>query len=157
MRRRRGISRRDSAIVADKVKVFKEENYLANWNKVRDFLVCLITTLFRFALGNWLVLEMAEAILVNGISEISKKIGSLAGREVSLMWGVKGELKKLQKNAYGLKLQEAVDWVVKNRLDGQAGMIAVSSEGEVAYGFNNNAMFIGCATEDEFIEVGIWE
>ncbi|KAK9137894.1 hypothetical protein Sjap_008488 [Stephania japonica] len=42
---------------------------------------------------------MAEAILVNGISEILKKIGSLAGREVSLMWGVKGELKKLQKTA----------------------------------------------------------
>ncbi|KAK9138216.1 hypothetical protein Sjap_008810 [Stephania japonica] len=37
----------------------------------------------------------------------------------------------------GLKLQEAVDWVVKNRLDGQAGMIVVSSEGEVAYGFNS--------------------
>ncbi|KAK9103177.1 hypothetical protein Sjap_020431 [Stephania japonica] len=47
----------------------------------------------------------------------------------------------------GLKLQEAVDWVVKNRLDGQAGMIVVSSEGEVAYGFNSNAMFRGCATE----------
>ncbi|KAK9144151.1 hypothetical protein Sjap_004054 [Stephania japonica] len=57
----------------------------------------------------------------------------------------------------GLKLQEAVDWVVKNRLDWQAGMIAVSSEGEVAYGFNSNAMFRGCATEDGFVEVGIWE
>ncbi|KAK9135865.1 hypothetical protein Syun_015195 [Stephania yunnanensis] len=58
----------------------------------------------------------------------------------------------------GLKLQEAVDWVVNNRLDGgQAGMIAVSSEGEVAYGFNSNAMFRGCATEDGFMEVGIWE
>ncbi|KAK9155417.1 hypothetical protein Sjap_002897 [Stephania japonica] len=57
----------------------------------------------------------------------------------------------------GLKLQEAVDWVVKNRLDGQAGMIVVSSEGEVASGFNNNAMFRGCATEDGFMEVDIWE
>ncbi|KAK9116731.1 hypothetical protein Sjap_015678 [Stephania japonica] len=56
-----------------------------------------------------------------------------------------------------LKLQEAVDWVVKNRLDGQAGMIAVSSKGEVAYGFNSNAMFTGCATEDGFMKVGIWE
>ncbi|KAK9123311.1 hypothetical protein Sjap_012913 [Stephania japonica] len=56
-----------------------------------------------------------------------------------------------------LKLQEAVDWVVKNRLDGQAGMIAVSSEGEVAYRFNSNAMFRGCATEDGFMDVGIWE
>ncbi|KAK9103342.1 hypothetical protein Sjap_020596 [Stephania japonica] len=35
----------------------------------------------------------------------------------------------------GLKLQEAVDWVVKNRLDGQAGMIAVSSEGEGEWHF----------------------
>ncbi|KAK9085740.1 hypothetical protein Sjap_026151 [Stephania japonica] len=58
----------------------------------------------------------------------------------------------------GLKLQEAVEWVVKNRLDeGQVWMIAVSSEGEVAYGFNSNAMFRGCATEDGFMEVGIWE
>ncbi|KAK9138965.1 hypothetical protein Sjap_009559 [Stephania japonica] len=57
----------------------------------------------------------------------------------------------------GLKLQEAVDWVVKNRLDGQAGMIVVSSEGEMTYGFNSNAMFRGCATEDGFMEVGIWE
>ncbi|KAK9091161.1 hypothetical protein Sjap_024338 [Stephania japonica] len=57
----------------------------------------------------------------------------------------------------GLKLQEVVDWVVKNRLDGQAGMIVVSSEGEVAYGFNSNAMFKGCAIEDVFMEVGIWE
>ncbi|KAK9155243.1 hypothetical protein Sjap_002723 [Stephania japonica] len=55
------------------------------------------------------------------------------------------------------ELQEAVDWVVKNRLDGQAGMIAVSSEREVAYGFNSNAMFRGCVTEDGFMEVGIWE
>ncbi|KAK9116511.1 hypothetical protein Sjap_015458 [Stephania japonica] len=57
----------------------------------------------------------------------------------------------------GLKLQEAVDWVVKNRLDGQAGMIVVSSEGEMAYGFNSNAMFRGCATEYGFMEMGIWE
>ncbi|KAK9271244.1 hypothetical protein L1049_026834 [Liquidambar formosana] len=39
----------------------------------------------------------------------------------------------------GLSLQEAVDFVVKERLDeGQAGMIAVSKKGEVAYGFNCN-------------------
>ncbi|KAK9146114.1 hypothetical protein Sjap_006017 [Stephania japonica] len=57
----------------------------------------------------------------------------------------------------GLKLQEAVDWVVKNRLDGQAGMIVVSSEGEVAYRFNSNAILWGCATEDGFMEVGIQE
>uniref|UniRef100_A0A7N0ZRX4 beta-aspartyl-peptidase n=2 Tax=Kalanchoe fedtschenkoi TaxID=63787 RepID=A0A7N0ZRX4_KALFE len=58
----------------------------------------------------------------------------------------------------GLKLQEAVDFVIKERLDeGKAGLIAVSSEGEVAYGFNCNGMFRGCATEDGFMEVGIWE
>ncbi|KAK9138739.1 hypothetical protein Sjap_009333 [Stephania japonica] len=51
----------------------------------------------------------------------------------------------------GLKLQEAVDWVVKNRLDGQAGMIVVSNEGEVAYGFNSNAMFRGVS-----LKTGSW-
>ncbi|XP_019155850.1 PREDICTED: probable isoaspartyl peptidase/L-asparaginase 2 [Ipomoea nil] len=58
----------------------------------------------------------------------------------------------------GLGLQEAVDFVVKKRLDkGFAGLIAVSNTGEVAYGFNCNGMFRGCATEDGFMEVGIWE
>lgn len=58
----------------------------------------------------------------------------------------------------GLPLQEAVDFVIKNRLDdGKAGLIAVSNKGEVAYGFNCNGMFRGCATEDGFMEVGIWE
>lgn len=59
----------------------------------------------------------------------------------------------------GLPLQEAVDFVIKHRLDdgGQAGLIAVSNKGEVAYGFNSNGMFRGCATEDGFMEVGIWE
>ncbi|KAK9096470.1 hypothetical protein Sjap_021967 [Stephania japonica] len=52
---------------------------------------------------------------------------------------------------------EAVDWVVKNRLNGQAWMIVVSSEGEVVYGSNSNAMFRGCVTEDGFMDVGIWE
>ncbi|KAK9091512.1 hypothetical protein Sjap_024689 [Stephania japonica] len=52
----------------------------------------------------------------------------------------------------GLKPQETGDWVVKNRLDGQAGMIMVSSDGEVPYGFNSNAMFRGCATKDGFME-----
>ncbi|MCD9638934.1 hypothetical protein HAX54_023154 [Datura stramonium] len=28
---------------------------------------------------------------------------------------------------------------------------------EVAYGLNCNGMFRGCATEDGFLEVGIWE
>ncbi|GFY86040.1 N-terminal nucleophile aminohydrolases (Ntn hydrolases) superfamily protein [Actinidia rufa] len=58
----------------------------------------------------------------------------------------------------GLGLQEAVDYVVKERLDqGKAGLIAVSKNGEVAYGFNCVGMFRGCATEDGFMEVGIWE
>ncbi|XP_058725137.1 probable isoaspartyl peptidase/L-asparaginase 2 [Vicia villosa] len=58
----------------------------------------------------------------------------------------------------GLGLQEAVDYVIKNRLDeGMAGLIAVSSKGEVAYGFNCNGMFRGCASENGFMEVGIWE
>lgn len=59
----------------------------------------------------------------------------------------------------GLGLQEAVDFVIENRLDdgGKAGLIAVSSNGEVAYGFNSVGMFRGCATEDGFMEVGIWE
>jgi len=58
----------------------------------------------------------------------------------------------------GLGLQEAVDFVIKERLDdGKAGLIAVSNKGEVAYGFNCNGMFRGCATEDGFMEVGIWE
>jgi beta-aspartyl-peptidase (threonine type) len=54
-------------------------------------------------------------------------------------------------------LQEAVDFVIKHRLDeGQAGLIAVSSKGEVAYGFNCNGMFRGVATQDGFKEVEIW-
>lgn len=58
----------------------------------------------------------------------------------------------------GLGLQEAVNFVIKERLDeGKAGLIAVSSNGEVACRFNTNGMFRGCATEDGFMEVGIWE
>ncbi|GAU23502.1 hypothetical protein TSUD_39810 [Trifolium subterraneum] len=58
----------------------------------------------------------------------------------------------------GFGLQEAVDFVIKHRLDeGQAGLIAVSSKGEVAYGFNCNGMFRGVATQDGLKEVGIWK
>ncbi|KAG8390900.1 hypothetical protein BUALT_Bualt01G0131600 [Buddleja alternifolia] len=58
----------------------------------------------------------------------------------------------------GLGLQEAVDYVIGKRLDGgKAGLIAVSNRGEVACGFNSVGMFRGCATEDGFMEVGIWE
>ncbi|XP_073126164.1 probable isoaspartyl peptidase/L-asparaginase 2 [Henckelia pumila] len=56
-----------------------------------------------------------------------------------------------------LSLQEAVDYVIKKRLDeGKAGLIAVSSNGEVACGFNSVGMFRGFATENGFMEVGIW-
>ncbi|KAG5033979.1 hypothetical protein AAZX31_04G041200 [Glycine max] len=58
----------------------------------------------------------------------------------------------------GLELQGAVDFVMEQRLEGgKAGLIAVSNTGDVAYGFNSNAMFRACATEDGFMEVGIWE
>ncbi|KAE9457193.1 hypothetical protein RHGRI_016300 [Rhododendron griersonianum] len=58
----------------------------------------------------------------------------------------------------GFGLQQAVDYVVKERLDqGKAGLIAVSRDGEVAFGYNCVGMFRGCATEDGFMEVGIWE
>ncbi|KAG6406925.1 hypothetical protein SASPL_134542 [Salvia splendens] len=59
----------------------------------------------------------------------------------------------------GMGLQEAVDFVIERRLDGggQAGLIAVSSKGEVACGFNSNGMFRGCANQDGFMEVGIWD
>ncbi|QCD99004.1 probable isoaspartyl peptidase/L-asparaginase 2 [Vigna unguiculata] len=57
-----------------------------------------------------------------------------------------------------LKLHDAVDFVIKHRLDeGKAGLIAVSNTGEVACGFNCNGMFRACATEDGFMEVAIWE
>lgn len=58
----------------------------------------------------------------------------------------------------GLGLQEAVNFVINERLDGgKAGLIAVSRNGEVACRFNTNGMFRGCATEDGFMEVGIWD
>ncbi|GKV04558.1 hypothetical protein SLEP1_g16708 [Rubroshorea leprosula] len=57
----------------------------------------------------------------------------------------------------GLNLQQAVDFVINERLDqGFAGLIAVSKNGEVACRFNTNGMFRGCATEDGFMKVGIW-
>lgn len=58
----------------------------------------------------------------------------------------------------GLSLQAAVDRVIATRLDrgGKAGLIAVSSKGEVTCGFNCVGMFRGCATQDGHMEVGIW-
>ncbi|KAJ4782067.1 hypothetical protein LUZ62_066324 [Rhynchospora pubera] len=58
----------------------------------------------------------------------------------------------------GWNLQEAVDFLVKERPDqGQAGLIAVSRNGKVACKFDSHGMFRGCATEDGCMEVGIWE
>lgn len=58
----------------------------------------------------------------------------------------------------GLGLQDAVDFVIKERLDERkAGLIAVSKTGEVGYGFNCVGMFRGYATENGFMEVGIWD
>ncbi|KAK8965492.1 putative isoaspartyl peptidase/L-asparaginase 2 [Platanthera guangdongensis] len=57
----------------------------------------------------------------------------------------------------GLALQSAIDYVMERLDEGKAGLIAVASNGEVAFGFNSNGMFRGCATEDGFMEVGIWE
>jgi beta-aspartyl-peptidase (threonine type) len=58
----------------------------------------------------------------------------------------------------GLSLQESVDFVINKRLeDGKGGLIAVSSNGEVAAGFNTLGMFRACATEEGYFEVGIWQ
>ncbi|GMH23246.1 hypothetical protein Nepgr_025089 [Nepenthes gracilis] len=58
----------------------------------------------------------------------------------------------------GLSLKGAVEYAINERLDeGQAGLIAVSNEGEVAYGFNSVGMFRGFATEDGNMEIGIWD
>ncbi|XP_074589400.1 putative isoaspartyl peptidase/L-asparaginase 2 [Curcuma longa] len=57
----------------------------------------------------------------------------------------------------GMQLQDAVDWAIKERLDeGKAGLIAVSGDGEVAFGFNTVGMFRGRATEQGLMEVAIW-
>eukprot|EP01018_Ginkgo_biloba_P015510 Gb_18949 [translate_table: standard] len=56
-----------------------------------------------------------------------------------------------------LSLQESVDFVINQRLeDGKGGLIAVSSNGEVAVGFNTLGMFRACATEGGYSEIGIW-
>ncbi|GLT40208.1 hypothetical protein SLA2020_143610 [Shorea laevis] len=62
----------------------------------------------------------------------------------------------------GLNLQQAVDFVINERLDqGFAGLIAVSKNGEVACGFNTKGTFRGrwlgaCATGDQYMLGGIW-
>ncbi|XP_078443603.1 putative isoaspartyl peptidase/L-asparaginase 2 isoform X3 [Wolffia australiana] len=58
----------------------------------------------------------------------------------------------------GLSLDGAVQYAIKERLDeGKAGLIAVSSDGDVACGFNCVGMFRAYATEDGLFHVGIWD
>ncbi|XP_078437749.1 putative isoaspartyl peptidase/L-asparaginase 2 [Wolffia australiana] len=58
----------------------------------------------------------------------------------------------------GLPLCEAVDYAIRVRLDeGKAGLIAVSSLGDVACGFNCTGMFRGYATSDGLLDVAIWD
>ncbi|OAY73610.1 Isoaspartyl peptidase/L-asparaginase, partial [Ananas comosus] len=56
----------------------------------------------------------------------------------------------------GLSLKEAAAHVIENVPKGNVGLVAVSSEGEVAMLFNTTGMFRACATEDGYEEIGIW-
>eukprot|EP00252_Welwitschia_mirabilis_P016123 TRINITY_DN35639_c0_g1_i1.p1 TRINITY_DN35639_c0_g1~~TRINITY_DN35639_c0_g1_i1.p1 ORF type:complete len:368 (-),score=52.41 TRINITY_DN35639_c0_g1_i1:133-1236(-) len=58
----------------------------------------------------------------------------------------------------GLSLEDSVNYVINKRLeDGKGGLIAISSNGEVASAFNTTGMFRACATEDGYLEIGIWK
>ena len=58
----------------------------------------------------------------------------------------------------GMPLKEAVEYAVRERLvDGKAGVIAVSADGDVTYGFNCMGMFRAYAREDGSYHVGIWD
>ncbi|RDX58508.1 putative isoaspartyl peptidase/L-asparaginase 2, partial [Mucuna pruriens] len=41
--------------------------------------------------------------------------------------------------------------------EGMTGLTVVSNFGVMAYGFNCNGMFSGCATKDRFMELGMTE
>ncbi|KAF6160427.1 hypothetical protein GIB67_019196 [Kingdonia uniflora] len=57
----------------------------------------------------------------------------------------------------GLSLKEAAAYVIDECVPkGNAGLVAVSSTGEVTMQFNTTGMFRACATEDGYSEVGIW-
>ncbi|CAA0815307.1 Isoaspartyl peptidase/L-asparaginase 1 [Striga hermonthica] len=57
----------------------------------------------------------------------------------------------------GLSLNEAANYVIQKCAPrGTAGLIAVSSTGEVTMPFNTGGMFRACATEDGQTEVAIW-
>ncbi|KAI3955866.1 hypothetical protein MKW98_006226, partial [Papaver atlanticum] len=48
---------------------------------------------------------VVETVLVSGVTEILKKLGSVAAQEIGLAWGVENDLKKLQNT---LKMLAAV-------------------------------------------------
>lgn len=57
----------------------------------------------------------------------------------------------------GMGVKEAVECAIRERLEeGKGGLIAVSSNGDVTFGFNCVGMFRGCANEDGIFEVGVW-
>ncbi|PWA63124.1 nucleophile aminohydrolase (Ntn hydrolases) superfamily protein [Artemisia annua] len=57
----------------------------------------------------------------------------------------------------GLSLKEAAAYVIHEVTPkGTAGLVGVSSTGEVAMPFNTPGMFRACATEDGFMEVATW-
>lgn len=57
----------------------------------------------------------------------------------------------------GASLLEAVNEVVEKRVENATtGLIAVSSSGEFAMGFNTTGMYRGAANESGHFEVGIW-
>ncbi|CAA6670534.1 unnamed protein product [Spirodela intermedia] len=88
-----------------------------------------------------------EVCAVSCTGEGEAIIRSTLAREVAALMEYKG-----------MSLREAVDYAVEERLDeGKAGLIAVSSSGDVAYGFNCVGMFRAYATEDGFYHVGIWD
>ncbi|KAF3438026.1 hypothetical protein FNV43_RR20782 [Rhamnella rubrinervis] len=57
----------------------------------------------------------------------------------------------------GLSLKDAAAHVIHERAPkGNAGLVAVSTTGEVAMSFNTTGMFRACATEDGHSEIAIW-
>ncbi|KAF4351527.1 hypothetical protein F8388_020733 [Cannabis sativa] len=56
----------------------------------------------------------------------------------------------------GLSLKDAADYAVESIPKNTAGLVAVSSKGEVAMPFNTLGMFRACATEDGYSEVAVW-
>ncbi|KAL4347344.1 hypothetical protein GQ457_17G017650 [Hibiscus cannabinus] len=57
----------------------------------------------------------------------------------------------------GISLKEAAAYVIDRVPPGTAGLIAVSSTGEITMPFNTTGMFRACATEDGYSEIAIWD